>query len=236
MSAVAKFENLKDLIVELRGQSVLLDCDVAELYKVETKRVNEAVKNNPDKFPNDYMFEISEGEFAVLRSKFSTTKITKTRALPKAFTEKGLYMIATILKSKQATEATFAIIETFSKIRQLSRSIQELSIIQEKADQKALMQRSGELIASIFDEDLQTSDTETSIELNFAVLKFKHTIKKKKNEKNLHFHRYPRRASQTPARLPEVRRLRPDPIIILSGNWGPLYGIGGAARKLGSIV
>jgi hypothetical protein len=126
------------------------------------------------------MFEISEGEFADLRSKISTAKFAKTRALPKAFTEKGLYMIATILKSKQATEATFAIIETFSKIRQLSRSIQELSMVQDKADQKALMQKSGELIAGIFDDDLQTSDTETSIELNFAVLKFKHTVKKKK--------------------------------------------------------
>ena len=180
MSSIAKFENLKGLIVELRGESVLLDSDVADLYSVETKRINEAVKNNPDKFPRDYMFEISEGEFADLRSKFSTTKFAKTRALPKAFTEKGLYMIATILKSKQATEATFAIIETFSKIRQLSRSIQELSIVKDKADQKTLMQRSGELIAGIFDDDLQTSDTETSIELNFAVLKFKHTIKKKK--------------------------------------------------------
>jgi len=179
MSAVAKFENLKELIVELRGQSVLLDSDVAEIYKVETKRVNEAVKNNPDKFPHDYMFEISESEFVDLRSKFSTTKFAKTRALPKAFTEKGLYMLATILKSKQATEATFAIIETFSKIRQLSRNIQELSIIQNKADQKALMQKSGEMITELLDDDLQTTDTETSIELNFAVLKFKHTIKKK---------------------------------------------------------
>jgi hypothetical protein len=157
----------------------LLDSDVAEIYKVETKRVNEAVKNNPDKFPHDYMFEISDSEFVDLRSKFSTTKFAKTRSLPKAFTEKGLYMLATILKSKQATEATFAIIETFSKIRQLSRNIQELSIIQDKADQKALMQRSGEMITELLDDDLQTTDTETSIELNFAVLKFKHTIKKK---------------------------------------------------------
>jgi len=89
-------------------------------------------------------------------------------------------MLATILKSPQAVQATLAIIETFAKIRQLSRSIQELSAVKDKADQKALMQRSGELIAGIFDDDLQTSDTETSIELNFAVLKFKHTIKKKK--------------------------------------------------------
>jgi hypothetical protein len=89
-------------------------------------------------------------------------------------------MIATILKSKQAIEATFAIIETFSKIRHLSRNIQELSIVKDKADQKTLMQKSGEMIAELFDDDLQTSDTETFIELNFAVLKFKHTIKKKK--------------------------------------------------------
>ncbi|MBU1055280.1 MAG: ORF6N domain-containing protein [Proteobacteria bacterium] len=184
MSSVVKFENLKNLIVELRGQSILLDSDVAELYKVETKRVNEAVKNNPDKFPHDYMFEISEEEFGNLRSKFSTAKFAKTRVLPKAFTEKGLYMIATILKSKQATEATFAIIETFSKIRQLSKSIQELSIVKDKADRKALMQKSGELIAGIFDDDLQTNGTETSIELNFAVLKFKHTISKKKKLRN----------------------------------------------------
>ena len=100
--------------------------------------------------------------------------------LPSAFTEKGLYMLATILKSQQATQATISIVETFSKIRELSRNIKELSVVQDKAEQKSLMQKSGELIAEIFDEDLETSDTETSIELNFAVLKFKHTVKKKK--------------------------------------------------------
>mgnify|MGYP006084498237 FL=1 len=88
-------------------------------------------------------------------------------------------MLATILKSKQATEATFTIIETFSKIRELSRTVNELSTIENKQDQKSLMQRSGELIAEVLDDDLQTSEAETTIELNFAVLKFKHTIKKK---------------------------------------------------------
>ena len=176
---IVKIENLKELIIELRGQSVLLDSDVAELYGIETKRVNEAVKNNPDKFPQDYMFDLSEMEFADLRSKISTAKLSKTRVMPKVFTEKGLYMIATILRSKRAIESTFAIIETFSKIRELSRSIKKLSIVQDKADQKSLMQKSGELITEIFDDDLRTSDTETTIEINFAVLKFKHTIKKK---------------------------------------------------------
>lgn len=179
MSDLIRIENLKNLIIEIRGNTVLLDADVAVIYGVETKRINEAVKNNPEKFTQDYMFELSGVEFANLRSKISTAKFTKTRVLPKAFTEKGLYMIATILKSKQAIEATFAIIETFSKLRALSRNIKELSSIQDKVEQKSLMKKSGELIAEIFDEDLQTSDTETSIELNFAVLKFKHTIKKK---------------------------------------------------------
>jgi hypothetical protein len=179
MSGIAKIENLKKLIFEIRNEKVLLDADVAVIYGVETKRINEAVKNNLDKFPRDYMFELSVAEFTDLRSKFSTAKFSKTRVAPKAFTEKGLYMMATILRSKQAMEATFTILETFSKFRELSRNIKELSAVQDKSDQKLLMQKSGELIAGIFDDDLQTSDTETSIELNFAVLKFKHTIKKK---------------------------------------------------------
>ena len=179
---MVRIENLKDMIIGIREQSVLLDSDVARLYGVETKRINEAVKNNPDKFPQDYMFEIGMDEFADLRSKFSTAKFAKTRVVPKAFTEKGLYMPATILHSKQAAEATFAIIETFTKIRELSRNVKELSTVQDKTQQKALMQRSGELIAEILDDDLQTSDAETSIELNFAVLKFRHTVKKSRKK------------------------------------------------------
>jgi hypothetical protein len=179
MADMVRFENLKELIIELRGQSILLDSDVADLYGVETKRINEAVKNNPDKFPNGYIMELDKNEWDSLKSKFSTSIKGGKVKLPSAFTEKGLYMLATILKSPQATQATISIVETFSKIRELSRSIKELSMVQDKADQKSLMQKSGELIAEIFDDDLQTSDTETSIELNFAVLKFKHTIKKK---------------------------------------------------------
>jgi len=91
-------------------------------------------------------------------------------------------MLATILKSPVATQATITIIETFTKIRELSRNVKELSTVQDKAQQKALMQRSGELIAEILDVDLQTSDAETSIELNFAVLKFKYTVKKSRKK------------------------------------------------------
>lgn len=101
---------------------------------------------------------------------------------PKAFTEKGLYMLATILKSPVATQATLTIIETFSRVRELSRNIKALSENPGKGEQQSLMQRSGELISEILDDDLQTSEAETSIELNFAVLKFKHTVKKKRDK------------------------------------------------------
>lgn len=180
MRDIVKIENLKEMIVEIRGQSVLIDSDVAQIYGVETKRVNEAVKNNLDKFPDGYLIDLDKSEWDALKSKFSTSIKGGKIKLPTAFTEKGLYMLATILKSPKATDATISIIETFSKIRELSRSIKELSLVQDKTQQKTLMQKSGDLIADIFDDDLQTSDTETSIELNFAILKFKHTIKKKK--------------------------------------------------------
>lgn len=181
MSEIIKIENLKELIVEIRETSVLLDSDVAQIYGVETRDINKAVMNNPDKFPLGYILKLSKPEKNELVENFHRfEKLKHSTVNPKAFTEKGLYMLATILKSPQAIQATISIIQTFSKIRELSRSIKELSLAKDKAEQKSLMQKSGELIADIFDDDLQTSDTETSIELNFAVLKFKHTIKKKK--------------------------------------------------------
>ena len=179
MSAIAKFENLKDLIVELRGQSVLLDADVAEIYGVGTKRINEAVKNNPDKFPAGYIIELDKKEWDGLKSKFSTSIKGGKVKLPTAFPEKGLYMLATILKSPQAVRATLAIIETFSKIRELSRNIKTLATVEDKKEQQNLMRKSGEIIAEILEDDLQTTDTETTIELNFAVLKFRHVITRK---------------------------------------------------------
>jgi hypothetical protein len=169
MSEIVKFENLQDRIIEIRGQKVLLDVDVAEIYGVETKRINEAVKNNPKKFPSGYIVELDKAEWDGLKSKFSTSIKGGKVKLPTAFPEKGLYMLATILKSMQAVQATLAIIETFSKIRELSRNMKVLSNVKDKHEQKALMRKSGEMIAALLDDDLETTDTETSIELNFAV-------------------------------------------------------------------
>ncbi len=177
--SVVRIEDIQDLLVELRGQRVLIDADVAKLYGVETKRVNEAVKNNPERFPEEYILQLSPIEKKELVENFDQFGNLKHSPVnPKAFTEKGLYMLATILKSSKAVETTLIIIETFAKIRELSRTVKALSVVKNDSEQKGLMQRSGELVAQILDEDLETNGTETTIELNFAVLKFKHTIKK----------------------------------------------------------
>jgi hypothetical protein len=111
--------SIKDKIHTIRNLQVMLDKDLAELYGVETKRINEAVRNNQDKFMDDFYFELTNNEFENLRSKFSTANFSKTRTNPKVFTEQGIYMLATILKSKVASEVTVYIIKTFANMRKL---------------------------------------------------------------------------------------------------------------------
>ena len=88
--------DVQDKIITIQNRNVLLDSDVAWLYGVETKEVNQAVKNNPRKFSEKYVIELKKSELYDLRSKILTANLEKTRVLPKAFTEKGLYMLATI--------------------------------------------------------------------------------------------------------------------------------------------
>lgn len=183
MKTIIPFDNVREKIIRLRNQEIILDSDIAILYGVETKRINEALKNNPDKFPPGYVFILTEQEWIDLRSKFSTARLQKARYYPKAFTEKALYMLATILKSPRATETTLAIVETFAQIRELSHAITELSQSPEEHERKALMQKSGDILNNLLGQDLNTTETETSIELNFAVLKLKHTINRKENNK-----------------------------------------------------
>ena len=166
-------------IIILRNQQVILDSDVADLYGVETKRVNEAVNNNPEKFPAGYVWEVDNQEFAILRSKFSTTKFAKTRQFPKAFTEKGLYMLATILKSPKAVETTIAIVEAYAKLKELSRVIVEVPQHEDKStEQQVLLHRGGQLVEDIMSDILPKQSSETSFELNLAMFKFKHSIKR----------------------------------------------------------
>jgi len=182
---------VEDRILIIRDQSVLLDSDVAALYAVETREVNQAIQRNPDKFPEGYIIQLSKDEWessrsqiVILEEKELITNCDKSNrkhypGTPKAFTEKGLYMLATILKGKRAVQTTIAIVETFAKIRELARTVAQLAETKEQFKQQSLMQKSGEIMADILGEDMKTTDTETSIELNLAVLKFKHIVKRK---------------------------------------------------------
>lgn len=118
---------IKDKIHILRNTEVMLDSDLAVLYGVKTKRINEAVMRNPEKFPEDFMFSLTDDELDILRSQFATTKYSMTRSNPKAFTEQGVYMLATILKSQTATEVTISIMRTFTKLRHYALEHTDLS-------------------------------------------------------------------------------------------------------------
>ncbi len=184
----ALMAEVKSSIVLVRDTPVIADADVAHLYGVETKRINEAVRNNPEKFPQDYMFALTGDEVLCLRSKFSSTKLSpKSRTLPKVFTEKGLYMLATILKSKTAIDVTFAIIETFTQVRNLKRELVELHSETNPKEQASKMQHFGQMLSDIVMLDLETTETESTLELNFLIGKIKHTVKRvKKSDTQSH--------------------------------------------------
>lgn len=174
--------NVQRSIVSVRGQQIIIDADVAHLYGVETKRINEAVRNNPDKFPSDYMFILTKEEVEALRSKNSSTNLSsKSRSLPKAFTEKGLYMLATILKSKNAIAVTFAIVETFANVRELKKQLRDLHQETDNYKQNDKINSFGELLSDIVAPDLEVAETESSVEINFFVGKIKHTVKRVKH-------------------------------------------------------
>ena len=181
-------KDVESRLIIVRGQHVLLDRDVAELYGVETKRINEAVRNNPDKFPPRCIIYLDEEESAVLRSKFSTLEQSQGKGHYskynfKAFTERGLYMLATVLKSPRATQTTLAIIDTFVEVREMARTMEALQNVTDGGrEQQTLLQKTGQLLATVVGNNLSTASTETEIELNFAVVKIKHKFIRKEED------------------------------------------------------
>src|SRR6218665_3230999 len=111
-------EVIVNKIFFFRGQKVMLDSDLAELYQVETKRLKEQVKRNIMRFPEQYMFELNEKEFEVLRSHFATSKDGRggSRYLPMVFTEHGVLQLSNILKSRRAVQVSFKIIDVFVRL------------------------------------------------------------------------------------------------------------------------
>ena len=129
-SSLLPLETITHRILLLRGQKVLLDADLAELYDVTTKRFNEQVRRNLVRFPADFMFQLDEEEWAALRSQIATLKTGRgqhRKYLPFAFTEHGAIMAATILNSPRATEVSVYVVRAFVRLREVLASNAELA-------------------------------------------------------------------------------------------------------------
>ena len=135
-------ERIERAIYLIRGQKVMLDRDLAALYGVETKRLKEQVRRNIARFPNDFMFVLSDEEFANWRSHFATSNSDRMglRHAPMAFTEQGVAMLSSVVNSKQAIDVNIAIMRTFVKLRQMLEShaklAKKLSGLESKYDEQ----------------------------------------------------------------------------------------------------
>ncbi|PIW63632.1 MAG: DNA-binding protein [Candidatus Omnitrophica bacterium CG12_big_fil_rev_8_21_14_0_65_50_5] len=133
---IIPIETIQTKILWLRGQKVILDKDLALLYGVPTKRFNEAVRRNLERFPEDFMFQINDQEFKILRSQFATSSWGGQRYLPYAFTENGVAMLSSVLNSDRAIAVNIQIMRTFTQLRQMLASHSELKKKIEEMEKK----------------------------------------------------------------------------------------------------
>lgn len=146
-------EIISNKIYLIRNQKVMLDKDLAELFEVETKRVNEQVKRNFSKFPEHFMFQLNEDEFEILKSQFATSSWGGTRKLPYAFTEHGVLQLSNVLKSERATQMSIKIIEIFVEMRNFLTGTLNLALEVEMIKKKLTNQdKNIELVFSYLDE------------------------------------------------------------------------------------
>ena len=146
-------EIITNKIYLIRDQKVMLDRDLAELYNVETKQLKRQVRRNIDRFPEDFMFELTKEEFDILRSQFGTSNHGGTRYMPMAFTEQGVAMLSSVLNSPTAIKINIQIIRVFTKIREMltdNLSIQlEIEQIKKKISNQS---KNIELVFDYLDE------------------------------------------------------------------------------------
>ena len=190
---LVSIDNVKGCLMTVRNQPVLLDCDVAKIYGLETNRINEAVRNNPAKFPEGFLFQLTAQEFADWKSKILTSNLSSTeksaikmgvRRPPNAFTERGLYMLATVLKGELAIQATLAIVNAYAQLRSMVRDMEALQSLKDgSVEQAEQLTRAGHKLAALIGDNLSTESTKTTIELNLAVLKITHEVTRTKKRK-----------------------------------------------------
>ena len=133
--SIVPIERIASTIYLIRGEKVILDQDLAELYGVSTKVLNQAVTRNNDRFPDDFMFLITKDEFENLKSQIVTSSWGGRRYSPRAFTEQGVAMLSSVLRSKQAVQVNIAIIRTFVRMREILATHKDLAQKVQKHDQ-----------------------------------------------------------------------------------------------------
>ena len=155
-------EQIENKIYTLRGVQVMLDRDLAELYQVETRRINEQVKRNIERFPDDFMFQLTKDELEIWKSQNATSNSIKMglRKMPLAFTEQGVYMLSTVLKSKVAVEVTIGIMRTFTNVKHFLQRNSHIFDRFERIEYKLVLQ--DKKIERIFNtiEDKNTKPTQ----------------------------------------------------------------------------
>jgi hypothetical protein len=127
MSTLIPIEVIEKKILLIRNHKVMLDQDLAELYGVETKQLKRAVRRNIDRFPSDFMFVLSGKEFQILRSQFGTSSWGGTRYPPMAFSEQGVAMLSSVLKSPRAVQVNILIMRAFVHLRELIATHKDLA-------------------------------------------------------------------------------------------------------------
>jgi len=138
-ASLIPIERIERAILFIRGEKVMLDADLAELYGVETKRLKEAVKRNINRFPEDFMFELNEIEFENWRSQFASSNLSDKMGLrqpPFCFTEQGVAMLSSVLNSKQAIEVNIRIIRIFTKMREILSAHKDILLKLEQLERK----------------------------------------------------------------------------------------------------
>ena len=153
-------EVLMNKIFLIRGLKVMIDSDIAELYEVETRRLNEQVKRNIERFPINFMFQLTKEEFDNLKSHFATSSWGGRRKLPYAFTEHGILMLANVLKSDRAIKMSIRIIEVFVKIREILLTHKDILLRLEKIEQTITEHDSNILIIFEYLKQLEQAKQE----------------------------------------------------------------------------
>ena len=149
MAKVVPIEIIATKILEIRGKRVMLDRDLAQLYGVATRRLNEQVRRNRERFPEDFMFQLSKEEVANLKSQFATSSWGGTRKLPYVFTEQGVAMLSSVLNSERAIKVNIQIMRAFVKLKELLLTHKDLAIKLEALERKYV--NHDKKIKAIFD-------------------------------------------------------------------------------------